>query len=116
MGVLAFVEGGLGGWVANEPSTIQRNVLLTNLAINSFLVLLWFRTDALERSYQRSRLLTIGVLGLGLVFVPWYLWRSRQGKDRIRAISYFGLALPAVLVIQGLGGLVGGVIRLASGL
>lgn len=116
MGVIAFLEGVAGGWVVNEPPSIQRKIFFSNLAINSILVLIWFRTDAAERSYERSRLLTVGVLGLGLVFVPWYLWRSRQGRSRIRAIAYFGLVLLAAIVIQGLGGLVGGFSRIVSGL
>lgn len=116
MGVIALLGGIVGGWVANEPPNIQRNVLFTNMAINCLMVLLWFRADAFEHSYERSRLLTVGVLGLGLVFVPWYLWRSRQGRNRVRALSYFALALVAALVIPGLGGIVGGFGRLVSGL
>lgn len=115
VGVVTFLSGVAGGWVANEPPNIQQKVFLANMAIGSVCLLLWFRADALEHSYERSRLLTIGVLALGLVFVPWYLWRSRHGKNRLRAIAYSGLALLAALIVSGLGGIVGGVSRVVIG-
>ena len=43
----------------------------------SFATFIWFRDDALTRSYTRSTALNIGFVGLCFLVLPYYLIKSR---------------------------------------
>ena len=63
----------------------------------------WFRLDAEERGFSRSAGLTIAVVGLALVALPYYFFKSRGAKGGFIATGYFLLAVIAsgVLTVAG---------------
>src|SRR5277367_6136634 len=58
------------------------NVLLLNMATFA-----WFRNDASQQSYPRSAVLNVGVVGLSLLALPYYLLKSRGLKRGVMAIG-----------------------------
>ena len=70
--------------------------------LQNFLPFYWYRLDSDLRAFARSRLMNIGVVGLGPLVIPVYLLRSRARGERLRALLRFAgfsllLALAAVL-------------------
>jgi len=62
----------------------------TDLAVTllaSFLIFWWYRLDSTTRQYRRSALLNVGVLGLAIAAVPYYVVRSRPAGQRWRALA-----------------------------
>ncbi|UHQ18775.1 hypothetical protein LVB87_11340 [Lysobacter sp. KIS68-7] len=49
------------------------------------LLFAWYRIDAEQRGYRRSRLLDIGVILLAIVALPYYFFRSRGAKGGLLA-------------------------------
>ena len=52
------------------------------LAAVTFLLLIfaWYRLDATEIGYKRTRSLNVGVVALGVLALPYYFFRSRGAK------------------------------------
>ena len=40
----------------------------------------WYRIDAMQIGYKRSPWLNVGVIGLGILALPYYFFRSRGAK------------------------------------
>jgi integral membrane sensor domain MASE1 len=94
--LMAFITF-LGGATAQyfyqrhaQPPTLTAAVLV---AISAFLMFLWYRFDAEQRSYRRTYLLNIGIVGFCLVAFPYYFFRSRGAKGGFLASSVFFLAI-----------------------
>ena len=69
----------------------------------SVLTFAWYRFDSDIRGYKRSPLLNVSVVALGLFAVPYYLIRSRERGQRIKAILFFFGYLLAFIVALILG-------------
>lgn len=69
------------------------------------LVFTWYYLDSGERDYPRTPLLNMMVVAVGLVAIPYYLFRSRGMRRGLRAFGMFLLALLLwfVLAAAGLG-------------
>ena len=52
-------------------------------------VFMWLHYDGLQVGYRRSALFNIGVVALGIVFIPVYLYRSRASGQRAKAFLLF---------------------------
>jgi len=48
--------------------------------VGMFLIFLWYRLDARQAGYRRSRGLDVGILLLALVALPYYFFRSRGAR------------------------------------
>jgi len=55
---------------------------------------MWLHYDGLEVGFRRSALLNIGIVALGIVFIPVYLYRSRpSGRRAAMLLRFAGLCL-----------------------
>ena len=59
----------------------------------SVLIFAWVHLDASERYYPKSKWLNLGILAFSIIFVPVYLFLSRQKGQKLRALAGFVLAL-----------------------
>ncbi|TFW32960.1 hypothetical protein [Massilia horti] len=87
------------------PQSLGWNLSL-ELALN-FLGFAWYRYDSDARHYIRSRWLNVCIVGLMPFAVPYYLVRSRQRGEKLRAIfkcagfAFLMLLASAVGVLLG---------------
>ena len=67
------------------------------------LLFLWYRLDSDEHDYPRSIWLNTGVIGLALIALPYYLFRTRGAlKGLIATVLFLGCgALWGLLAIAG---------------
>lgn len=70
----------------------------------SFLSFYWYRLDSEARQYRRTRWLSVGVVMLAIVAVPYYLVRSRPAGQKGRAL----LRLAGFCVLLAVAGTAGG--------
>ena len=54
--------------------------------LSSYAAFVWYVRDSDARRYRRSLLRNIGFNALSIVFVPWYLVRSRAAGQKWRAL------------------------------
>ena len=52
------------------------------LIVGLAFIFMWLHYDGLQVGYRRSALLNIGIVALGIVFIPVYLYRSRPPGAR----------------------------------
>ena len=72
---------------------------------SSFLSFYWFRLDREQRGWPRSRWLSIAVIFLTPLAIPWYIARSRPRGRKLRGVlRFFGYVL-LVLLASALGGM-----------
>jgi hypothetical protein len=72
----------------------------------SFLSFCWYRLDSEACQYRRTRWLSIGVVMLAIVAVPYYLVRSRPAGQKGRAL----LRLAGFCVLLAVAGTAGGLV------
>lgn len=76
--------------------------LLLNLALGlmfSFVSFLWYCRDSDARHYIRSRWLSVAMVSVSFLAMPYYLWRSRPAGQRGRALRrFFGFVVLLVCV------------------
>ena len=77
--------------------------------IFSYLSFYWYRLDSEARLYRRSRWLSVGVVMLAIVAVPYYLVRSRPAGQRGAAL----LRLVGFWLLMIAAGVAGGTVYLA---
>ena len=72
---------------------------------SSFLSFYWFRLDREQRGWPRSRWLSIAVIFLTPLAIPWYIARSRPRGRKLRGVlRFFGYVL-LVLLASAAGGM-----------
>jgi peptidoglycan/LPS O-acetylase OafA/YrhL len=90
--VLGIVNAALG-----FPQTESAGRFAFTLAGNVALILIgfrWLQIDALELDIRRPTWLTVAIVLLAAVFVPYYLYKTRPAERRWPAIgAFFGLVL-----------------------
>lgn len=69
----------------------------------SFIGFLWFCRDSDARGYPRSRWLSVCMVGLGPLAVPYYLVRSRPRGERAKALLRLAAFMLAELALLLLG-------------
>ena len=95
---LTFVFGACDVWLEGAPQRIAEGFLWTSIVIVSALVFAWVHLDAAQHSYSKSKWLNVGILGLSIVFVPVYLYRSRPKGAKLKALAGFILGLLGYLI------------------
>lgn len=99
---LAFVAGALeygtaaAHFDAGTASTIH-------LALSVVLIFVWFHLDSRQRGYQPTIPLKLSMVGLTVVALPYYLFRSRGGRGGVKAIGAAVLTFIAAMVLYRLG-------------
>jgi hypothetical protein len=72
-------------WGARQwPAPLGWSLVLGILS--SYTTFVWYVRDSDARHYRRSLLRNIGFNALSLVFVPWYMVRSRGAGQKWRAL------------------------------
>ena len=74
---------------------------------SSYALFVWFCRDSDLWRYARSRWRNIVFIGMGLLFVPWYLLRTRPAGSRVQALLGFGGFCLLYFFAAVLGGLAG---------
>mgnify|MGYP006951121585 CR=1 FL=1 len=69
----------------------------------AFLLFAWYRIDAEIVGYRRSLWLNIGVVGLALIALPYYFFRSRGAKRGFAATGLFLLGAIAWSLLTSAG-------------
>jgi len=77
------------------------NVVLALVGLS--LIFAWYYYDSEQRQYRRSLGLNIVIVGLGIVGIPYYLFRSRGAKGGAVAVGYLLLFITALVVVDAVG-------------
>jgi hypothetical protein len=96
--VSAFVSGFVCQLVA--PDAVVAPIDIVSMLVSVFLLFFWFRLDSDERGYRRSPLLNAGVVGLGIVVLPYYFFRSRGFAGGLGATAVFLVACAVYSLLQ----------------
>ncbi|HEY2345214.1 MAG TPA: hypothetical protein VGH80_04940 [Xanthomonadaceae bacterium] len=95
----SLAEGAFEAWAMLHPAQSQNFLfpyVVASFFLTLFLVFVWLRGDEQDYRYRRSAAMNIGIVALGLVFLPVYLIRSRPKGKRLKAIGlllacFFGM-------------------------
>ena len=99
---LSLIVGCLEYGPARGPDS--GSVLFAIHALASLaLVFVWFRLDAHERIYKASIVLNIVMLGLTIVALPYYLFRSRGLLGGFKSLALAGLVFVGTMVAYHVG-------------
>lgn len=106
--VLLALSALLAGLLDPLLSTAGGDFMWFNVALSLFcaiLVFTWYYLDTDERGYRRTPLLSMMVVAVGIIAIPYYLFRSRGARLGLRAFGLFMLASLAwlALAMAGLG-------------
>jgi cytochrome bd-type quinol oxidase subunit 2 len=74
---------------ARDKTTLEHLAsLVTNISV-CILIFVWYRQDAAEHGFRRTRLWDIGViLVTSVVVLPWYLFKSRGLKEGLKSFIW----------------------------
>jgi hypothetical protein len=99
----AFIHGVHIARGTTQPEYLQ----VISSVLFGALTFLWFWIDSEARSFKRSLLLNVAIVGLAFVAVPYYLIRSRGEGERLIAIAkliFFVVTLFIAIMIGGTSG------------
>jgi hypothetical protein len=85
------------------PGETHADLHLVASLIIGYLFFLWYASDADLRGIARSRLLSVAMVLLPLLALPYYLLRSRQVEERGNALGAF-LGLLVLMPLARLAG------------
>lgn len=106
--LVAFMGAVSGRFMALEASEPALLVGVFEIAMG-FLLFSWYYTDSNARAYPRSRWLSIAVVALAWLAIPYYLVRSRpagqKGRALLRCLGFVVLSLCVAAVAAVLGAL-----------
>jgi hypothetical protein len=71
--------------------------------VATLLTFMWYRFDSDQASYRRTPWLNIGVIGLAVIALPYYFFRSRGFGRGSVAVGLFLLCCAAYAVLQKAG-------------
>lgn len=72
---------------------------VTEALVLAAIMLVWVLEDARQRNVQVSALFKVGIVALGVVFLPAYLIRSRGFRPAVRSIAVSGLQFLACMLV-----------------
>jgi len=78
--VLGYLLLGLLDGIAHStfyPGRVLPPTTAGAYVIGTALIFLWYRLDSDARSFRRTPILSVGVIGLAILAVPYYLYRTR---------------------------------------
>ena len=90
---LSFLFGACDVWFEGARGLSKQLLLWVPMITLAAIIFAWVHADSAQRSYARSMLLNMGIVGLSLVFVPVYLYKSRPEGARAKALGAFALVL-----------------------
>ena len=92
--VIGAIDAVLSVAAAGVSPTMQMILLFAPTVVLLGLLFWWLHYDSISHNFRRSPMFNVGIVVLGIVFVPVYLFRSRPPGARLRAIAaFFGVLL-----------------------
>jgi hypothetical protein len=79
------------------PSDIVFTVIAT------LLIFMWYRFDSDEKSYRRTPFLSVAIVAVSFVALPYYFWKSRGFRRGSVAVGLFIVCCATYLVLQNAG-------------
>lgn len=86
---LAAIAGAFDNHIQEPEGFIQQFLFVLPPLLGLGLMFVWLRYDSSEIGFRRSVLLNIGIVGMTIIFVPVYLFKSRSIVRRGKAILLF---------------------------
>lgn len=71
--------------------------------VATLLIFLWYCFDSDEKAYRRTPFLSVGVVALSIVALPYYFFRSRGFARGSIAVGLFTLCCAGYIVLQRIG-------------
>jgi hypothetical protein len=84
--ICAALIGVVGAFVEHSSATLKNTTQIAALGVVVTLIFVWVHHDSAERDYKRSQLLNAGLLIFPLIFVPVYLFLSRNKGQKAPAL------------------------------
>jgi uncharacterized membrane protein len=100
--VLAFVDGATSIFLYRPGQQLAPSSFAISVAALG-LVFVWYRLDSDSRQFKRTPLLSIAVVGVGIVAMPYYLFRTRGLRRGALATFAFLLMVLGYSAIQYVG-------------
>lgn len=99
--VLSFFAGVAGQYY--YPGMEFSPIDMWLLPVFAFLLFLWYRIDSAQRSFKRSPWLNAGVIGIAIIALPYYFFRSRgfRGGALATFLMLLVFILSGVLTLAG---------------
>jgi len=91
LAVTAFVQGAIGQFVAPGQPFPKSDIVF--MLLGTVLVFIWYRLDSNQRGYRRTPWLNVCVVGLSIIALPYYFFRSRGARDGFIALGLFLLCV-----------------------
>jgi hypothetical protein len=98
----ALIGGALDVLFANASEYIQLWTMFGPMLLALAFIFMWLHYDGLQVGYRRSALFNVGIVALGIIFIPVYLYRSRPAGARgsmlfrFLGICFLWVALSAI--------------------
>jgi hypothetical protein len=106
---LGLANGVIGAWLyRNDPFTASAIVFAI---AGAFFAFLWVRLDADQRNFRCSTFLTASVVGLTIVALPYYLFRTRGFRKGCAGVLAFLGVFFGYGIMAGIGKLIVRVLR-----
>ena len=87
LAIAAFADGAIGQFIA--PGQLYPKSVIAFMLIDTALIFIWYRIDSTQRGYRRTPWLNIGVIGLSIIALPYYFFRSRGARGGFVALGLF---------------------------
>ncbi len=97
---LAVVSFTYGAFAQYMHPGISAPSDLIFLIISAALIFFWFSLDAKEIKYKRGYILNVGVIGIAIIALPYYFFRSRGFKKGLIYTLIFMLIIVLWYVVQ----------------
>jgi hypothetical protein len=72
---LGFLDGVTARWLFPRQPFAPSSFVFSIVGL--FVIFLWYRLDSDSREFQRTPLLSVAIVGVAFVAVPYYLFRTR---------------------------------------
>ena len=76
---LGFIDGVVAYWFYPGQAFAPSSVALSFLVL--FLTFLWYRLDSDSRGFRRTPLLSAAIVGITILALPYYLFRTRGFRN-----------------------------------
>lgn len=104
---IAVLAGAMNGFASSRHAAQPLVWTQATDLASSFLCFVWYCRDGDARSFIRSRWLSVAMVSVTVLTIPYYLWRSRPQGQRWRAIlRYIGFAA-LLAILTGVGFVLG---------
>ena len=100
--MLAGFSDGVAHQLTGASEAFGRSDILFSV-IATLLVFAWYRFDSDERSYRRTPFLSVAVVALAVLALPYYFFKSRGFARGSVAVCLFIVCCGAYLVLQNAG-------------